>query len=99
MNSRIEKDFEDFIFYGKELLVVEKALYSYLDKYKDQLIRGHLAMEEGTDKMIQKCIEKLKLHENFEKNAKFFNIYLKKYDDYDLEPEEETHEKNNNKVA
>lgn len=94
MNSRVEKDFEEFLFEGEELLTIEKALFTLLDKYKEQLIRGRLNMKEDTDKTINKCLEKLKQHENFMKNKKYFDIKVKKYDDYGQEKDSA-----NNKVA
>ncbi len=82
MNSKVDKDFEDFIFSGREILVVEKALFSLLDKYKDQLIRGRLSMDKDTKDVITQCLETLKLHDNFTRNKKYFNVTLKKYDEY-----------------
>lgn len=92
MNSRVEKDFEDFIFEGEEILVLEKALFLLLDEYKDQLIRGRLQMKEGTDNLIRECLEKTKLHENFRKNSKYFNIKVKEYEEFSSRDQE-------NKVA
>lgn len=85
MNSRIEKEFENFVFEGEELLIVEKALFSLLDRYKDQLIRSRLSMEEGTDKIIYRCLEIVKLHSNFRKNKKFFTINIQQYDEFKSE--------------
>ncbi len=97
MNSKVEKQFEEFIFSGKQMLILEKALFSLLDKYKDQLIRGHLTMEEGTDLIIHECLEKIKLHENFRKNSKYFQIMFKKYEEYGQEGADDT--KGSDKVA
>jgi hypothetical protein len=97
MNSRVEKDFEDFIFSGKQMLIMEEALFLLLDKYKDQLIRGRLGMEEGTDLIIHECLEKIKLHENFKKNAKYFQINVKKYEEYGVD--EGSGDKGSDKVA
>lgn len=101
MNSLIEKDFEDFIFEDDELLVIEKALFSFLDKYKDERIRRQLRMKEGTDDIIKSCIDKVKLHENFRKNSKFFEVKIKNYDEFGFErSSNKTNEKDaDNKVA
>ncbi len=85
MNSKVEKDFEDFLFSGREMDTLEMALFSLLDKYKSQVVKGRTSMGSDTESLIKLCMEKLKLHENFAKNKKYFDISLKKYDEYDTD--------------
>lgn len=83
MNHRVTKELDDFMISGQELLCMEKALYSLLDRYKDDRInRGSKEFPQEYKKTIDGCFEKLRLHENYDRNRNFFQVSVPK-----LEPD------------
>ena len=77
MNHRVKKNLDDFILTEQELLCTEKALYALLDQFKnDRINNGNKRFPMDYFKIIDQCLAKIKLHENFVNNRNFFEIEM-----------------------
>ncbi len=84
MNARIWKEFSEFVFSGNEILCLERALSTLLTKYKDDSIVSQNEFEKNFKPVIDKCLAKLKLHENYQRNTVLYRIDIPEYSDAEL---------------
>lgn len=87
MNHRVEVRFDDFVVSEAEQIVFEKALYTLLDKFKQDRLDTYCAnMPFDFPKQINACFAKLTQHDNYRKNPRFFSIDVPEIE-YDAEYE------------